>query len=59
MTDPNAVRTRAVENFLSSLGGVTKAQALGNLALDARSYRWNAPTVKAIKDGIDKKFTQK
>ena len=46
------VKRIAVENFLGSLGDLTKSEAFGNLNLDARSYKWNAATVKAISDGI-------
>lgn len=46
------VKRRAVENFLCSLSGGTKSEALGNLRQDARDYRWNAPTQKAISEGI-------
>ncbi len=48
----------AVENFLMSLYGVTKDEALGNLSLDARSYKWNAQTVKAIRNGIYINFAE-
>ena len=48
------VKAIAVENFLGSLGDLTKSEAYRNLNLDARSYKWNAATVKAISDGIAK-----
>lgn len=51
-----AIKQNAVDNFLASLGSLTKDQALANLALDARSYRWNAETVAAIKGGIEAHF---
>jgi hypothetical protein len=41
-----------VANFLCSLGGLTQAEALANLALDARAYRWNTATCRAIRLGI-------
>jgi hypothetical protein len=50
------VKRVAVENFLSSLAGSTRAEALGNLRQDARDYRWNAPTTAAISDGIKAVF---
>lgn len=46
------VRKIAVENFLSSMGGLTREEARGNLYLDAVLYRWNAPTIEAIAKGI-------
>lgn len=42
----------AVENFLGTLGTMSRADALGNLDADARAYRWNAATVNAIRAGI-------
>lgn len=47
------VRRIAVENFLSSMEGLTRMQALGNLYLDAGLYGWNAATVAAIRKGIE------
>lgn len=47
------VKKIAVENFLGSLyGNQTASDAYANLSMDARSYKWNAATVKAISDGI-------
>ena len=46
----DGVRRIAVENFLSSMDD--PSEALANLELDARLYRWNAATVRAIRDGI-------
>lgn len=46
------VRKIAVENFLMTCGGQTPMDAAGNLAMDAKSYKWNAATVKAIRDGL-------
>lgn len=48
----NKVRQIAVNNFLGSLDGLTVQEALGNLELDAASYRWNAKTRAAIHKGI-------
>ena len=45
------VKKIAVENFLSSMG-TNYDHAMGNLAMDARAYRWNKQTVKAIEAGI-------
>lgn len=45
------VKRIAVENFLSTMGD-NAAIALYNLALDARLYKWNIQTIKAIEDGI-------
>lgn len=47
------VRRIAVENFLSTLSGLTQMEARANLALDARSYKWNGPTQQAIRRGIE------
>lgn len=46
----------AVENFLSTLDGMTWSEATANLEYDARSYEWNAATVRAIQAGIDINF---
>lgn len=45
------VRRIAVENFLMSMSDEAFANYL-NLDMDARLYKWNIATVKAIKDGI-------
>jgi hypothetical protein len=50
------VKRRAVENFLGSLTGLSKADALGNLKQDAKDYKWNAATVAAIQAGIQAFF---
>ena len=50
------VRTNAVLNFLGTLGDMTYSDALANLRLDARSYKWNAPTQKAIQQGLKEHF---
>jgi len=41
-----------VENFLGTLDGLTQAEALANLELDAVSYGWNTATGRAIQQGI-------
>lgn len=46
------VRRLAVENFLGTMAGLDRHQAMWNLALDQRSYSWNMPTFVAIMDGI-------
>jgi len=51
------VRSLAVTNFLGSLEGNTQDHARTNLDQDARSYRWNAATVEAIRIGILEYFT--
>jgi hypothetical protein len=49
---PN-VNEEAVFNFLGTLpDDTTIADDLMNLDMDARLYRWNDETVKAIRDGI-------
>ena len=45
------VKRIAVENFLSTMGD-NAAIASYNLALDARMYKWNIQTIRAIEDGI-------
>ena len=50
------VKSIAVYNFLGSLQGSSKEDAGYNLSLDARLYKWNAATFKAIQDGIKKHF---
>ena len=47
------VRRIAVENFLGTMGD-NQWFARANLYDDARVYKWNAATVKAISAGIDK-----
>lgn len=48
------VKRIAVENFLGTVtANPTRRDALGNVGWDARLYRWNAATQKAIRDGID------
>ncbi len=51
-----AIKQNAVDGFLASLGSLTKDEALANLVLDTRLYRWSAETVKAIQDGIESRF---
>lgn len=46
------VKRIAVENFLGSLGDITKTEAIVNLNLDAKLYKWNSATRKAIEAGI-------
>ena len=45
------VKKIAAENFLSSMG-TNYDHAMGNLAMDARLYRWNKQTIRAIEAGI-------
>ena len=48
------VKRIAVENFLMSVTACrTRRNALGNVNLDARLYKWNSATQNAIRDGID------
>lgn len=48
------VDREAVENFLWTTidAGMSQGEALANLELDTRSYRWNAATGRAIQQGI-------
>jgi hypothetical protein len=49
---PN-VNENAVFNFLGTLpSNTSQADDLMNLQMDARLYRWNPETVKAIETGI-------
>jgi hypothetical protein len=50
------VRSFAVENFLATLEESTREEALANLDTDAKLYKWNAPTVNAIRRGITLAF---
>ncbi len=50
------VRSIAVHNFLGSLYDSSERDAQGNLNMDARLYKWNAPTVNAIRKGIQEHF---
>ena len=53
------VKRIAVVNFLSSVSAnESKLYADMNLSADARSYKWNAETVRAIKTGIAEYFAQ-
>lgn len=44
-------KPNAVTNYLCSLTGDQLADSM-NLSADAASYKWNAATVGAIRDGI-------
>jgi len=48
---PN-VKKVAVENFLLSAEPLSFGDALENLRLDCRLYKWNAETVRAIRKGL-------
>ena len=47
------VRRIAVENFLSTLGTLSRFEATQNLYMDAAAYNWNAATITAIREGIE------
>lgn len=48
------VRRIAVENFLMTVtNNPNSSTAFSNLFLDAKLYKWNAATVKAIQKGIE------
>ena len=52
------MRANAVENFLSSMDPeIPGFIHLANLHRDAKVYRWDRETVRAIKDGIKKRYT--
>lgn len=46
------VKRVAVENFLSSLDGLSRQDAIGNLEMDAKSYKWARETKASIHEGI-------
>ncbi len=50
------VKTVAVENFLGTLGDMTYQEALSNVEMDARSYRWSRETVAAIRKGLTEHY---
>jgi hypothetical protein len=50
------VKRIAVENFLSTLGGLSYEDAVGNCSLDAKSYGWNLETYCALCEGIREHF---
>lgn len=47
------VRQIALVNFLFFMDGYSRSDALDNLSTDAILYKWNAATLKAIRDGIN------
>ena len=47
-------RRLPVENFLGTLRGSTRWEAVANLHQDAQCYRWKPSIVSAIKEGINK-----
>jgi len=53
------VKAVAVRNFLFTVGvNQNLIVAYANLEYDARSYRWNAATVNAIRTGIIEYFSK-
>ena len=46
-------KAEAVFNFLSTCDGMSYGDAMANLEMDAKLYKWNAHTQKAIREGID------
>ena len=50
------VRRIAIENFLTSLGGMSKSDAIANMKMDAKLYKWNGATQRALREGITKYF---
>jgi len=51
------VKKIAVENFLmTAIYNETKMHAEMNLSQDARLYKWNIETIRAIKDGLNQMF---
>lgn len=58
LSQRQGARKIAVENFLSTLHGLTMTEAMMNLELDARLYGWKEPTISAISRGIGEFFNQ-
>jgi hypothetical protein len=52
LASKKGAKSSAVENFLGSLGGMSRMDALMNLTYDAASYKWKSATVSAIRSGI-------
>jgi hypothetical protein len=50
-SQPGVKRT-VVENFLGTMHGLSRDEALANLDQDFVSYRWNTATGRAIRLGI-------
>ena len=49
-----SIKSVAVENFLLSISNNnSESEALQNLYRDGRLYKWNNPTIEAIKKGIE------
>lgn len=53
-----AIKQNAVDNFVSTIGDQTEAEATANLERNARSYRWNLETVTAIESRIAAYFAR-
>ena len=47
------VNRTAVENFLGTLGDLSRDDARANLEQDVKAYRWNTATGRAIQQGIE------
>lgn len=56
LAERRGARAQAVENFLGSLASMRERDARVNLEADARSYRWNAATVAAIRAGLKEAY---
>lgn len=57
LANRSGVKKIAVENFLMSVSANASVyEALANLHCDAKSYKWNAKTVSAIRTGIEEHF---
>lgn len=52
LTSRKNVKRIAVENFLFSAPLDSHMANCMNLDMDARLYKWNSQTVKAIRDGL-------
>lgn len=56
LSTEEGVKRMAVENFLSTLHGMTQQEATSNLSRDALMYKWNPLTMAAIRQGIREYF---
>ena len=56
LANQTKVKKVAVENFLTTLRGLTKMEACMNLITDSKIYNWNKETIHAIRRGINLHF---
>ena len=56
--DPTADLSEGQKQFLLTLDGLSREEALGNLRIDARLYGWSAESVRAMGDMVRRKFVE-